>query len=72
MAKKYHCEWPQLIHDGGWQSKPSDGYFPVIEREVHGQLHQILNRSLAWHLYIDGIHVASGDLTEMLLRADQT
>lgn len=71
---KHNIEWVRLMKDGGWQERPSNGYWPVIYRDVtsNGDLvrQEIRHENLSWNLYQHNQICGSGDLTEMLELAE--
>jgi len=66
--KHDETNWPQMLRDGGWVSRPSSGYWPVYRRESRDGLNcmEIAHNGNDWTLFIDTVYCESGTLTECL------
>jgi len=73
MAKPKSQNWPTLLNEGGWRevSAPLPEWSFYFKRH-HGNRYTIRHNGnkLCWCLLVNGFQLATGDLGDMLLRAD--
>ena len=72
LMKHKSVQYVQLMADGGWEKRPSGGFWPIITRTINGYEQACIRppNVVGWQLWEDGQMIFEGTLDECLIKAE--